>query len=82
VVYSCAVNKVMCLVLLLGAVGSFLMSQKESFSTQSVTRYGNAVGEERTVSTTSFERAGFLVFGACCMVGGLYLMVQIRPKAG
>ena len=71
-------NKLMAILLLLGAIGSFAMSQRDSFQTQRQTWTGAPVGEPRTVQMTRGDRVGYIGFGIVCMVGCLYFVIRIR----
>ena len=71
-------NKLMAMFLLLGALGGFGMSQRDSFQTQSQTWTGAPVGEPRTVKITPEDRVGYVAFGFACMAGCLYFAVRIR----
>ena len=71
-------NKLMAVILLLGAIGGFGLSQRERFQTQTHTWTGAPVGEVRTVQITNGDRVGYIVFGIACMVGSLYFVARIR----
>jgi hypothetical protein len=71
-------NKLMAILLLLGAIGGFGMSQQGSFQTQSHTWTGAPVGEPRIVQQRRAERAGYFAFGLLCMIGCIYFIARIR----
>jgi hypothetical protein len=71
-------NKLMAMLFLLGALGGFGLSQRDSFQTQNTTRFGTPVGEVRTVEITRGDRVGYIAIGVVCMVGCLYFIVRIR----
>jgi len=71
-------NKLMAILFLLGAIGGFGLSQRDSFQTQSRTYTGAPVGEPRTVHITRGDRVGYIAFGVVCMVACLYFVVRIR----
>ena len=71
-------NKFMALLLLLGAIGCFGLSQRGSFPSQSQSRTGAPTGEVRTHRITRAERGGYIAFGVVCMVGCLYFIAQTR----
>src|SRR6266487_4136997 len=67
-------NKLMCILFLLGAIGSFGLSQRQSFKSQSQTRTGAPVGEERTIQVTAVDRVGYLACGVVCVAGFVYFV--------
>ena len=71
-------NKLITILFLLGAIGGFGLSQRDSFQTQSTTGFGAPVGEARTVEITPGDRVGYIAFGVVCMVGCLYFVACIR----
>ena len=71
-------NKLMAILFLLGALAAFGLSQRSSYQVQDQTRYGAPVGEPRTVSIGSGDRAFFIVLGAACLAGGLYFVAKLR----
>lgn len=71
-------NKLMALLLLFGALGCFGLSQRDSFQTQSVGRYGAPVGEVRTVRITPWDRGGYIATGVFCLVGCVFFVARIR----
>ncbi|HXJ61054.1 MAG TPA: hypothetical protein VNU68_30785 [Verrucomicrobiae bacterium] len=73
-------NKLMAILFLLGAIGGFGLSQRESYQTQSHTWTGTPVGEPRTVHMTRADRVSYVAFGVVCMAGCLYFGVRIRRE--
>jgi hypothetical protein len=73
-------KKAMCMMLLLGAVGFFGLSQRSSFRFQPTTRFGSPSGKEQTAHVTADDKVGYIVLGAFCMGGGLYLLAKIRNE--
>jgi len=71
-------NKLMAVLFLLGAIGGFGLSQRDSFQNQSHTYTGAPVGEPRTVQITPGDSIGYVAFGVVCMVACLYFIVRIR----
>ena len=71
-------NKLMAILFLLGAIGGFGLSQRDSFLAQSTNRFGEPVGEARTVVVNRGDRVGYIAFGVVCMVGCLYFVARIR----
>jgi hypothetical protein len=71
-------NKILAILFLLGALGSFGLSQRDSFQFQSQTRTGAPVGEVRIHYVTRAEKWGYIVFGLICAVGGLYFISRIQ----
>ena len=71
-------NKLMAILFLLGAIGGFGLSQRDSYQTTSRSYLGAPVGEPRTVQITPGDRAGYIVIGVACMVGCFYFVVRIR----
>jgi hypothetical protein len=61
-------NKVMAILLLLGALGAFGLSQRTSYEVQEQSKSGAPVGKPRTVYIGAGDRAFFIVLGAACMV--------------
>jgi len=68
----------MAILFLLGAIGGFGLSQRDSFQSQSTTSFGTPVGEVRTHQVTPADRMGYIAFGVVCMVGCLYFVMRIR----
>ena len=71
-------DKLMTILFLFGAIGSFGLSQRHSFQTQRHSYTGAPVGEPETVQVTRADRVGYITFGVVCMVGCLYFVVRIR----
>lgn len=64
--------------LLLGAIGFFAFSQRDSFQAQPHGRFGFATGPPYTVTVTRTDRIGYGVAGAICLAAGLYFIAQMR----
>jgi hypothetical protein len=73
-------NKVMAFLFGFCALGGFALSQRSSFQSQNVNRWGAPIGEVRTVSITPAGRIGYIAFGAVCMAGCLFFLAQIRNE--
>jgi hypothetical protein len=73
-------NKLMALLFAMGAIGGFGLSQRDSFESQNVGRYGAPVGEVRTVFISRTARIGCIVFGTGCMAACLYFVARIRRQ--
>lgn len=71
-------NKVMAILLLLGALGAFGLSQRASYQVQDQSKYGAPVSKPRVVSVGPGDRAFFIVLGAACMAGCLYCVAKLR----
>ena len=71
-------NKLLAILMLLGAIGGFGLSTRTSYQFQGENRYGAPLGEPGTVYITSGDRIFYVVFGALCMAGSLYFIVRIR----
>jgi hypothetical protein len=71
-------NKLLAILFLLGALGAFGLSQRDSYQVQDQSRYGTPVGEVRTVYVTRSERVFLIVVGAACMAGCLYFLAKVR----
>jgi len=74
------VNKLICIMLLLGALGSFGLSLRTSFQTQDHSYFGSPVGEERTVQISSVDKAAYVTLGVVFMVGFLYFLARMRRE--
>jgi len=71
-------NKLMAMLFLLGAIGGFGLSHRDSFQTQAHSYTGAPIGEPRTVQITPGNRAAYIAIGVVCMVGCFYFVVRIR----
>jgi hypothetical protein len=71
-------NKLMAILFLLGALGSFGMSQRDSFQAQDHSRSGAPVGEVRTVQVTRGDRVAYIAFGIACAAACVYFIARIR----
>ena len=71
-------NKLLAMLFLFGAIGSFALSQQFSFETQSQGLYGTPVGEVRTVYITPSDRIGYTISGAVCLAVSLFFIARIR----
>ena len=70
-------NKLMAILFLLGAIGGFGMSQRDSFLSQPTGKWG-PVGKPYTVQTTRVDKIGFFTLGTGCMAACLYFVARIR----
>jgi len=73
-------NKLSALLFLLGAIGCFGLSQRQSFKTQESNRFGSPVGLVQTVHISNAGRRQYLIIGFGCLVGCLYNVAQIRNQ--
>jgi hypothetical protein len=73
-------NKLMAILLLLGAIAGFGLSEGTKYVVRDQTHTGMPVGEPRTGYVTRTDRIFYIVFGAACMVGGLYFIARIRRE--
>ena len=71
-------NKLMAILFLLGALGGFGLSQRDSFQTQRQGPRGALVGEPYTVQVTHGDRIGYIAIGVVCTVACLYFLVRVR----
>ncbi len=72
------VNKVLALLLLLGAIGGFGLWARRDYQVQDHTRSGTPVGQVRTVIVNKSDRIFFMVFGLACAIGSAYLIARSR----
>jgi hypothetical protein len=72
------VNKLLAILFAMGAIGGFGLSQRDSFQSQNVNRYGAPADEVRTVSISHSERVGYIAFGAICAAACLFFIVRVR----
>lgn len=72
------INKLLAMLLLLGAIGAFGLSQRTSYEVQQQGWLGAPVGEPRTIYVSRGDRVGFIAAGAVCMAGCLYFVARIR----
>lgn len=70
-------NKMMAILLGLGALGAFGLSQRESFQSQQVGRYGNPVGEVRTHHNSRNDKIAYISLGAIFLTGCLYFISRV-----
>ncbi len=73
-------NKLLAILLLLGAIAGFGLSTRTSYQIQDLTPRGAPVGEPRTVYPSSGDKAFYVIFGAACMAGSLYFIARIRRE--
>jgi len=71
-------NKLMAILLGVGALGAFGLSQREGFESQQVDRYGSPSGEATAHYSSRSEKIGFIVFGGIFMIGSLYFISRVR----
>jgi hypothetical protein len=71
-------NKIMAIVFAVAAFSFFGLSQRDSYQTQNVGKFGSPVGKERTVQITRSGRIGYMIFGGASMVACLYFVSRIR----
>lgn len=71
-------NKFWAILFALGTFAFFGLSQQDSYPAQDRTRYGNPVGEVRTVYITHADRVGYRVFGVASAVACLFFVARIR----
>ena len=69
-------NKVLCILLLLGAISAFVLSQRDSYKWQNHSYYGWPVGEEQTAHIQTTDRFFYIVIGATFMSGFLYFLAK------
>jgi hypothetical protein len=70
----------MCIMLLLGSVGSFGLSPRTSFKTQDHSYFGSPVGEEQTIQISSVDRAEYGALGVVFMIAFLYFLTRTRGE--
>ena len=73
-------NKMMCILLLLGAIGAFGLSQQDSFQTIDHSRSGVSVGKERTVVVTKTGKAFYISVAITFAMGFLYFLARLRNE--
>jgi hypothetical protein len=71
-------NKTLAIVFAVAALTFFALSQRDSFQTQDVGRFGSPVGKERTVQITRNDKVGYVIFGGASMTASLYFISRIR----
>jgi hypothetical protein len=71
-------NKLMAMLFAFGAISSFGLSQRDSFPSQDVGRYGNPIGEVRIVPISQTAKLSYEIFGAVNMVACIYFISRIR----
>ncbi len=71
-------NKVLCILLLLGAIGAFVLSQRESYMVRDHDRRGWPVGEEQIVHLQTSDRFFYIAIGVAFMTGFLYSLAKLR----
>ena len=69
-------KRLLVFLLVVGAIGSFGLAQKNSFKTRHQTRTGAPVGEEVTVRVTTLDRIGFVTLGVLLSMGALYILAR------
>lgn len=75
---SAAMNKLMATLFFLGAIGSFSLSQRNSYQVQDQTRTGKTIGKVRTVSVTYGDKYCFVALGLGCMVASFCFLAKTR----
>jgi hypothetical protein len=68
----------MAILFLLGAIGGFGLSQRDSFQTQDHSYTGAPVGQPRTVQISRGDRVGYVAIGVVCIAASLYFAFRIR----
>ena len=71
-------NKLLAILLLLGAFAGYSLSTDTSYQVQDQTRFGQPVGKPRTVYIGNGDRVFYIAFGAVCLAGSLYFIAKIR----
>ena len=71
-------NKLLAIMLGAGALGAFTLSQRDSFQSQPVSRYGFPTGPVHTVYNHRIEKIAFAAVGTVCMAASLYFIVRLR----
>lgn len=70
----------MAILLGMGALGAFGLSQRENFQSQPVGRYGNPIGKARIHDNSRDERLGYIAFGSIFMIGCFYFISRVRRE--
>jgi hypothetical protein len=70
-------NKLMAVLLFLGALGGFGLSRRDSFESREAVR-GTPSRGVRIVRITPVARVGYMSLGVVCLVGCLYFVARIR----
>ena len=74
-------NKILALLLLLGAIGGFGMAGKHTpHQVQDQSWTGAPVGAVRTIYVRSGERIFYFGFGLACLIGSAYFVFRIRGE--
>ena len=73
-------NKVLCILLLLGTIGAFVLSQRESYKVRDHDRLGWPVGDEQIVHIATADRFFYIVSGVAFMTGFLYFLAKLRKQ--
>ena len=73
-------NKLFAILFLLGALGSFGLSQRTTLKAQETGTRGEPIGEPRMVPATRADKIFFVGFGAACMAGCLFFVAKIRKE--
>jgi hypothetical protein len=71
-------NKFMAILLGMGALGAFGLSQRDSFTTQQVSRYGNPIGEAHILENSRVQKVGYFAVGVIFMTGSFYFISKVR----
>jgi hypothetical protein len=72
------INRLLALLLLLGAIGGFGLSARRDYQVQDTGRYGTPVGPVRTVTVGNGDRIFFIIFGLACFIGSAYFIARTR----
>ncbi|HLH56317.1 MAG TPA: hypothetical protein VKY92_22210 [Verrucomicrobiae bacterium] len=75
-----SMNKLFAILLLLGALASFGLSQRATLKAQETGTRGQPIGEPRMVPATRVDKIFFVGFGAACMVGCVFFVAKIRKE--
>jgi hypothetical protein len=70
--------KLLTLLLALGAIGAFELSNRDAYKVQPSSPFGRATGRVETIPVTASDRAGLRVVGGLFVVGCLVLLGAIR----
>ena len=73
-------NKVLCILLLLGAIGAFVLSQRDSYTWKNHSYTGWPVGEEQTAYIQSTDRFFYIAIGVAFMTGFFYFLAKLRKE--
>jgi hypothetical protein len=73
-------NKLFAILFLLGALGSFGLSQRTTLKAQQTGTRGEPIGEPHMVPATKADKIFFVGFGAACMAGCLFFLAKTREE--